>query len=228
MRLKNEIFAAAFDWLVKNKGIDGQKGLAEATGISVNTISRIMTGKVEPSDDTLRKLADKFGFNMQWLRGYDAYHMFVEDIIDDAIHHESQPDNIHESTQMDGDLCRKALENDANIIAALRKDIEYYQQLVLDKDGLIQEHNEQIITLQIENTRLTTELEHTKTTLNAVRKNFDAKISELAQRDRLIAMLQSVIESGKSSGMNPHIPGVADGESHSLYVTDDPIVSPNK
>lgn len=129
---------------------------------------------------------------------------------------------------MDGDLCRKALENDANIIAALRKDIEYYQQLVLDKDGLIQEHNEQIITLQIENTRLTTELEHTKTTLNAVRKNFDAKISELAQRDRLIAMLQSVIESGKSSGMNPHIPGVADGESHSLYVTDDPIVSPNK
>jgi len=41
-------------------------------------------------------------------------------------------------------------------------------------------------------------------------------------------MLQGVIKSGKSSGINPHIPGVADGESHSLYATDDPIVSPNK
>ena len=142
--------------------------------------------------------------------------------------HDSQSDNNHESPQGDGDLCRKALENDANIIAALRKDIEYYQQLVLDKDTLIQEHNEQIIALQIANTRLTTELDHTKVTLNAVRKNFDAKVDELVQRDRLIAMLQGVIESGKSSGINSHIPGVADGESHSLYVTDEPNVSPHK
>ena len=225
MRLKNEFFAAAFDWLVKNKGIDGQKGLAEATGISVNTISRIMTGKVDPSDDTLRKLADKFGFNMQWLRGNKEAPMFVGC---DTNQHDSQSDNNHESSQADGDLCRKALENDANIIAALRKDIEYYQQLVLDKDSLIQEHNEQIIALQIANTRLTTELDHTKVTLNAVRKNYDAKLDELAQRDRLIAMLQGVIESGKSSGINSHIPGVADGETHSLYVTDEPNVSPSK
>ena len=225
MGLKNEFFAAAFDWLVKNKGIDGQKGLAEATGISVNTISRIMTGKVDPSDDTLRKLADKFGFNMQWLRGNKEAPMFADCEVNQ---HDSQSDNNHESPQVNGDLCRKALENDANIIAAMRKDIEYYQQLVLDKDSLIQEHNEQIIALQIANTRLTTELDHTKVTLNAVRKNFDAKVDELAQRDRLIAMLQCVIKSGISSGINPHIPGVADGESYSLYATDDPIVSPSK
>ena len=99
---------------------------------------------------------------------------------------------------------------------------------MLDKDSLIQEHNEQIIALQTANTRLTTELEHTKVTLNAVRKNYDAKVDELAQRDRLIAMLQGVIKSGISSGINPHIPGVADGESYSLYATDDPNVSPSK
>ena len=134
MRLKNEFFAAAFDWLVKNKGIDGQKGLAEATGISVNTVSRIMTGKVDPSDDTLRKLADQFGFNMQWLRGNKEAPMFADYEMNQ---HDSQSDNNYESPQVNGDLCRKALENDANIIAALRKDIEYYQQLALDKDSLI-------------------------------------------------------------------------------------------
>ena len=71
MKLKNEIFAHVLDWLVENRDVDGQKGLSQITGISQNTISRIMTGKVEPSDDTLRKLNDAFDglFNMQYLRG---------------------------------------------------------------------------------------------------------------------------------------------------------------
>lgn len=216
MGYKNEIFAKALDWLVRNKGIDGQKGLAADTGISANTISRIMTGKVQPSYPTLRVLADKYGFSMDWLRGYEGSTMFEDN------QQELNTNNTHESTQVDVDLCRKALENDANVIASMRKDIEYYQQLVLDKDGLIQEHNEQIIALQISNTRLTADLEHTKTTLNAVRKNYDAKLDELAQRDRIISMLQSVIESGKSTGKQPHIPGVADGDNTGIhYATDD-------
>ena len=91
MRLKNEIFAAAVDWLVKNRKVDGQKGLAQFTGISANTISRIMTGKVEPSDDTLRKLSDKFGFNMQWLRGIDPHHMLIEDVAEEKMTQQQQP-----------------------------------------------------------------------------------------------------------------------------------------
>ena len=79
MSRKNEIFGEALDWLVTNKGIKGQKGLAWSTGITVNTISRIMTGKVEPSDDTLRKISQKYGFNMQWLRGEDAFNMLAID-----------------------------------------------------------------------------------------------------------------------------------------------------
>ena len=225
MRLRNNIFAAAFDEMKRRGIVKNQKELAHKMGVSEDTITRILKDRTEVTEDVITKLQTASGclFNLQWLRG-ESNIMLAEAA-------EAQPQtniNPHQSASIDADLWHKALENDANVIASLRKDIEYYQQLVLDKDSLIQEHNEQIIALQIANTRLTTELDHTKVTLNAVRKNFDAKVDELAQRDHLIAMLQGVIESGKSSGINPHIPGVADGESHSLYATDEPNVSPHK
>lgn len=71
MILKNEIFAHVLDWLIKNKYVEDQKDLARKTGITPTTISRIMTGKVEPKDETLRKLNEAFDniFNMQYLRG---------------------------------------------------------------------------------------------------------------------------------------------------------------
>ena len=124
MNIKNENFATALDWLVQNKGIDGQKGLAEATGISTNTISRIMTGKVQPSDATLRVLADKFDFNMEWLRGRPGQPMFV-----DKNHHECA--NTHESPSVDLDFYHQALKINADVIADLRRNVEYFQQLVL-------------------------------------------------------------------------------------------------
>lgn len=225
MRLRNNIFAAAFDEMKRREIVKNQKELAHKMGVSEDTITRILKDRTEVTEDVITKLQTASGclFNLQWLRG-ESNIMLAEAV-------EVQPQtntNPHQSASIDADLWHKALENDANVIASLRKDIEYYQQLVLDKDSLIQEHNEQIIALQIANTRLTTELDHTKVTLNAVRNNYDAKLDELAQRDRLIALLQGVIESGKSSGINSHIPGVAEGESHSLYVTDDPVVSPSK
>lgn len=133
-----------------------------------------------------------------------------------------EPSTTKDSASVDVDFYHKALENDANVIAALRRDIEYYQQMVLDKDATIQEHNEHIVALQIENTRLTTNLEHNKTTLAAVRKNYDAKLDELAQRDQMIKMLESIVESNRnSSGKHSDFPGVADGDTHPLYATDD-------
>lgn len=71
MTLRNEIFAHVLDWLVREKIVKDQQDLSMKTGISKNTISRIMTGKVEPKDDTLRKLNQAFGniFNMTYLRG---------------------------------------------------------------------------------------------------------------------------------------------------------------
>ena len=71
MRLKNEIFSTVLDWLIREHYVIDQRDLSHKTGITATTISRIMTGKVEPKDETLRKLNAAFGnmFNMQYLRG---------------------------------------------------------------------------------------------------------------------------------------------------------------
>ena len=199
MRLKNEIFVSVLDWLVKNKGIDGQKGLAEATGISENTISRIVTGKVQPSNATLRTIADKFGLNMDYLRGYDPYHMLLSDLEYDALHQATTPastevPNTHESTPVDSSFSHEALKLNAKVIEDMRRDIDYFKQLVLDQDTLIQEHNEQIVALNIDKATLSKDLEHARVTLEAVRKNFDTQAVELAKRDETIRALQKALD----------------------------------
>ena len=81
MRLRNEIFLHVLDWLHKYKGIRDQQHLASIIGITPNSMSRIMNGRNEPSEDTLRKLNEAFGniFNMKYLRGLVPYPMLVED-----------------------------------------------------------------------------------------------------------------------------------------------------
>ena len=89
MRLKNEIFATVLDWLIREHYVIDQRDLAAKTGITTTTISRIMTGKVEPKDETLRKLNAAFGnmFNMQYLRGQSTT-MLVAD--------QGQANSLHE------------------------------------------------------------------------------------------------------------------------------------
>ena len=83
MRPRNEIFCQAVDYLASKEMFKGQKDLAMRAGLTQTTLSRIMTGKVEPSDDTLRKFNATFDglFNMQWLRGIDPYHMLAADTL---------------------------------------------------------------------------------------------------------------------------------------------------
>ena len=82
MRLRNEIFLHVLDWLHKNKNVRDQAHLAAIMGISTNSMSRIMTGKNDPSEVTLRKLNEAFGniFNMDYLRGLVPYPMLVADL----------------------------------------------------------------------------------------------------------------------------------------------------
>ena len=89
MRLKNEIFATVLDWLISEHYVIDQRDLSHKTGITATTISRIMTGKVEPKDETLRKLNAAFGnmFNMQYLRGQSTT-MLISD--------QSQATSLHE------------------------------------------------------------------------------------------------------------------------------------
>lgn len=138
MKLKNEIFASALDWLVAHQKVDGQKSLAKVLGISENTISRIMTGKVEPSDDTLRKLSEKFGFNMAWLRGSDPSYMFPEDI----------PLSDHHRVDQSS-LINAALAAKDETIAALREQIKAKDIVIQTKDEIIESLRQQLTLLDV-------------------------------------------------------------------------------
>ena len=82
MDLRNNIFAAAFDELKRNHGIKTQKELARRMGVNENTITRILKGYTEVTEDIITKLQTASGciFNLQWLRGEDPYHMLAEDV----------------------------------------------------------------------------------------------------------------------------------------------------
>ena len=82
MRLRNNIFAAAFDYLKREKGIKTQKRLAELMGVSEDTITRILKDRCEVTEDIITKLQTASGciFNLQWLRGEDTIHMLAEDV----------------------------------------------------------------------------------------------------------------------------------------------------
>jgi transcriptional regulator with XRE-family HTH domain len=82
MRLRNNIFAAAFDYLKREKGVKTQKRLAELMGVSEDTITRILKDRCEVTEDIITKLQTASGciFNLQWLRGEDVNCMLAEDI----------------------------------------------------------------------------------------------------------------------------------------------------
>lgn len=143
MKLKNDIFAKVLDWLIKENKVADQKDLARKTGISQNTISRIMTGKVEPSDETLRRLNDAFGniFNMQYLRGKEAVAL-IEDVAYYKLHPEKQPfsekteqEEKEKESSMQGHPDYSSLINAT--IAAKDDAIDSYKKLLESKDDYI-------------------------------------------------------------------------------------------
>lgn len=93
MRLKNEIFATVLDWLIREHYVIDQRDLSHKTGITATTISRIMTGKVEPKDETLRKLNAAFGnmFNMQYLRGLSTTMLVADQEQATSLHDDTTP-----------------------------------------------------------------------------------------------------------------------------------------
>ena len=206
MRLRNNIFAAALDELKRRKIVKTQKELAQKMGVSEDTVTRILKDRTEVTEDAISKLQTASGciFNLQWLRG-ESDTMLMEK--------ENEP---HESAPIDADFYHKTLDLNAQIISDLRKDLEYFKSLVLDKDGTIQDNAEQIISLQSRLSATLTELEHTKTTLAAVRKNFDEKVAEVNQ-------LRVELEKSRDPLANyPFHPGVAeDGIKPTPLATDE-------
>lgn len=68
---RNNRFAAAFDYLKRNKGIKTQKELAKRMGVSKDTITRILKAYTPVTEDAITKFqtATNCIFNLQWLRG---------------------------------------------------------------------------------------------------------------------------------------------------------------
>ena len=211
MRLRNNIFAAALDELKRRHIVKTQKELAQKMGVSEDTITRILKVRTEVTEDVITKLQTASGciFNIQWLRGEDKV-MLAEDLINNE-----EISNPQESAKIDADFYHNALELNAKIIADLRSDLDYFKQLVLDKDAIIQDNAEQVISLQSRLSAATNELEHTKTVLAAVRKNFDAKVAEVDQ-------LKVELEQQRDPlARNPFTPGVADGDNYRNQIATD-------
>ena len=211
MRLRNNNFAAALDELKRRHIVKTQKELAQKMGVSEDTITRILKVRTEVTEDVITKLQTASGciFNIQWLRGEDKV-MLAEDLINNE-----EISNPQESAKIDADFYHNALELNAKIIADLRSDLDYFKQLVLDKDAIIQDNAEQVISLQSRLSAATNELEHTKTVLAAVRKNFDAKVAEVDQ-------LKVELEKQRDPlARNPFTPGVADGDNYRNQIATD-------
>lgn len=224
-KTKNELFFDAVEYLYSEKLVVSQQELAAKIGISPSAFSRIKSGVNTVSDDTIRKMNDAFGniFNMAYFRDKSGF-LLAKQSKDLGMYHgngqlnqsESTNVNLQQPVPIDADLYHKALDMNAQVISDLRKDLEFFKSLVLDKDAIIQDNAEQIISLQSRLSAATNELEHTKTVLAAVRKNFDAKVAEVDQ-------LKLELEKQRDPLANyPFRPGVADGDNdRTLIATDE-------
>ena len=133
MRLRNNIFAAAFDYLKREKGIKTQKKLAELMGVSEDTITCILKDRCEVTEDIITKLQTASGciFNLQWLRGEDPFHMLAIDAAED-IAKQNQSQQIDQSS-----LINAALAAKDETIAAKDEVIKSLQDQIADLRHLL-------------------------------------------------------------------------------------------
>ena len=141
MHLRNNIFAAAFDYLKREKGIKTQKRLAELMGVSEDTITRILKDRCEVTEDIISKLQTASGciFNLQWLRGKDPIHMLAEDLNDGMVatfqvHDEERTPAVEQSSLINAVIAAKD-----QLIERLQFD---YKKMAEEKDARIAELKE--------------------------------------------------------------------------------------
>jgi plasmid maintenance system antidote protein VapI len=145
MRLRNNIFAAAFDYLKRNKGIKTQKQLAQLMGVSEDTITRILKDRTEVTEDIITKLQTASGciFNLQWLRGEDATHMLAQDLADDV-------DNVMPQQGMPdpSSIVNALLAKSDETISALKSVIETKDEQIADLRRELEDKQDHIETLK--------------------------------------------------------------------------------
>ena len=97
-KTRNNNFAAALDYLKRNKGIKTQNELAKRMGCSKDTITRIIKAYTPVTEDAITKFQTATGciFNLQWLRG-ESDVMMTEDLEVKSV---SEPESTHQSALM--------------------------------------------------------------------------------------------------------------------------------
>jgi transcriptional regulator with XRE-family HTH domain len=160
MRLRNNIFAAAFDYLKRNTDIKTQKELAHRMGVTENTITRILKDYTEVTEDIITKLQTASGciFNLQWLRGEDPNCMLMEDLAYYQQHPEERlvfersqqhsSDMPHEQFIDVSSVFNSALAAKDETISALKSRIADLQRTIADKEEIIKAHESRIAELE--------------------------------------------------------------------------------
>ena len=192
MRLRNNIFAAAFDYLKREKGIKTQKRLAELMGVSEDTITRILKDRCEVTEDIITKLQTASGciFNLQWLRGEDPQCMLMEDLI----YYKQHPE--------------ERLEFDKSHVSTTPTTPKEPAPQAIDYTFLIEKAVE----------KATAYADKTIATLEKQVSDKDKQIAELRSRVRELEMLINSQSFGKAIEKSPFPVGVADDGSVHILV----------
>ena len=166
MRLRNNIFAAAFDYLKRNTDIKTQKDLALRMGVTENTITRILKDRTEVTEDIITKLQTASGciFNLQWLRGEDAFNMLASDAAEAELRkNESKQNEIDPAS-----LANAAISAYVECIATLKQTIS---KMEVQHERELADKNARIV-----------ELENTIKDKITIIKAREARIVELEQK----------------------------------------------
>ena len=217
---KKDRLKEVYDYLRSNYPVHTQIDLAKELKITRQALSSAMNGNVSYLTTNLfQKICGAYPgvFNLDYLLTGEGNLLANKNEPTQVNSHQSESTNINQQqyTPIDADFYHKTLDLNAQIISDLRKDLEYFKSLVLDKDGTIQDNAEQIISLQSRLSATLTELEHTKTTLAAVRKNFDDKVAEVNQ-------LRVELEKSRDPLAHyPFHPGVAEDGTKTTHLATD-------
>lgn len=217
---KKDRLKEVYDYLRSNYPVHTQIDLAKELKITRQALSSAMNGNVSYLTTNLfQKICGAYPgvFNLDYLLTGEGNLLANKNEPTQVNSHQSESTHINQqqSAPIDADFYHKTLDLNAQIISDLRKDLEYFKSLVLDKDGTIQDNAEQIISLQSRLSATLTELEHTKTTLAAVRKNFDDKVAEVNQ-------LRVELEKSRDPLAHyPFHPGVAEDGTKTTHLATD-------
>jgi plasmid maintenance system antidote protein VapI len=151
-KTRNNIFAAAFDYLKRTTDINTQQELADKMGVTKDTVSRIITAKTKVTDDAITKLQTASGciFNLQWLRG-ESDVMLAADADQAPV-----ANNLHESTHIDqGSLVNATIAAQQTSIESLKREVAAKDETIgslkregATKDELIKSLQQQVAELR--------------------------------------------------------------------------------